>query len=232
MKNLVKTIMLIGMMTATTAMATTISIARPECESYGLNGYCNKWKDGADTVVTSYRIIENKRLAYEKELSQLLSKKNLGLNVDSNKIQMLRYQISSLDHISYIDFGLNCMGEERQNGTTGLVGKYQHVKSALNSKAISQGEFDAILLQIKNSNADLIKKYNRIVALTVIPSEEYAELCDEKSVSQSGNNSGICSENSSQNSSDSSSSTNYNGAIQNVSNTIELGRQFKNFIKN
>lgn len=231
MKKLVKTILLIGMMTAT-ATAATISGVRPECEAYGLNGYCNKWKDGADTVVTSYRIIENKRLEYEKELSQLLNKKNLGLNIDSNKIQILRYQISSLDHISYIDFGLDCMGDKRQNGTTGLVGKYQNAKKSLNSKAISQGEFEASLLQIKNSNADLIKKCNKIVALTMIPSEEYAELCDEKSVSQGGNNSGICSENSSQNENGSKNSGNYNGAIQNVSNTIELGRQFKNFIKN
>ncbi|MDR1168953.1 MAG: hypothetical protein LBK53_08735 [Heliobacteriaceae bacterium] len=85
MNKQIKTIMLIGMMLA----AATIAHARPECESYGLNGYCNKWKDGADAIVTSYRIIENKRLEYEKESGQLSSKKKLGLDVDDNKIRIL-----------------------------------------------------------------------------------------------------------------------------------------------
>jgi hypothetical protein len=211
MNKQIKTIMLIGMMLATAAIAN----ARPECESYGLNGYCNKWKGGADVIVTSYRIIENKRLEYEKESGQLSSKKKLGLEVDDNKIRILKYQIDSLEYISRIQFGLSCSsGNLRCDGTTGLVQKYQQAKNALNSKTISQEEFETIISQIKKDNDDLIKKQELIMTLTTTPKyvgEEYKELCGT-SVNAVGTP---------------KKSGSYGDVLKNASDTIELGRQFK-----
>ncbi len=190
-------------------------------------GECVKWKYGAETIVTSNQLIQKKSQEYENELKQLRSKKSLGLDVDNNKISLLDYKIDELEVLNRTVFDFVCNYRSQTiDGSLGLIDKYENAKEALNSKMISQAEFTTAVSRIKTNNADLIKKYNKIVALTAVPSQERSEFCDGN-ISQGGNNTESCSENFSQNENASQGSANYNGAIKNVSETIELGNQLK-----
>ena len=225
MKNLMKVALLVILITVTTALVQAQSTSTCVCRDK--TGECVKWKNGAETVVTSHQLILKKLQEYENEVKQLRNKKSLGLDVDRNKISLLDYKIDELEVLNRTVFGLVCNSCSLTfSGSLGLIDKYEHAKDALNSKTISQAEFTTAVSRIKAKNADLIKKYNIVVALTAEPDNERSELCDEN-LSQSGNNTGICSEIPSQNENTSQSSGNYNGAIKNVSDTIELGNQLK-----
>lgn len=226
MKKLIKVAMLVFVIVGATALVQARSTSTCVCRD-SKTGECVKWKYGAETVVTSNPLIQKKLQEYENEVQQLRNKKKLGLDVDSNKISLLDYKIDELEVLSRTVFYLTCNYRTQTiDGSLGLIDKHEQAKEALNSKMISQAEFTTAISRIKTNNADLIKKYNIVVALTAVPSQERAEFCDGN-ISQGGNNTGICSEGSSQTGNASESSGNYNGAIKNVSDTIELGNQLK-----
>lgn len=166
----------------------------------------------AETIVTSQKTIQNKIQQYEAEVKQLRAKKGLGLDVDNNAIDLLDYKIDELYVLNGKVIIANSNGKTFPiDGATGLINKYANAKSALDTKTISQEEYTVAVSKIQVENYDLIKKLDTIVALITKPSYSIARTSNKNE----------------QKTQTTAERTDTNNKIKNVSDTIELGRQFR-----
>lgn len=128
--------------------------------------------------------IDKKKTEYEKKRDELSSKAALGLKVDKNYLELLNFKIDVLKQLW--DFKCFLASEKEYDkmnlmpirigiamNVSDINSRYGDLFNALDSKKITQAEFNQVKIDLDNSEIILRNIFNDVICLTVIPEEKY-----------------------------------------------------------
>lgn len=118
--------------------------------------------------------ITNTRIKYEEEMNTLSKKRNLGVTVDENRINLLYYKTCILKEME--GFNVHMTGNDINGVKTktlraklGIQDDYRAIVKSLNNKVLNENEFNEAKSKIVKEYELFVDLYNKLIALNTVP---------------------------------------------------------------